>query len=263
LEACRHVRIVTISNPSLTRKEFVQFLARGFKLSAEAARSKTVMLQELEELLVATRARGQSIALVVDEAQALSDELLEEVRLLANIETDEEKLLPLVLAGQPELATRLNERSLRQLKQRVSLRSEIAPLDLSETAAYVASRVRAAGGEPVKLFSREAIRAIHEHSRGIPRTISVICDNALLSGFALGAQPVTQEIVLEVCRDFDFAHGERRRPRAATQRAHEATEAGSSPEESDAAAWTSEKSTAPLEPDTIRAPQRRFSLLGL
>ena len=203
-DVCRHVRTIHINNPALTRAEFVDILARGFNLSEEAAHSKSALLRELELVLKETRARGEIVALVVDEAQALSDELLEEVRLLANIETAEEKLLPLVLAGQPELAARLNEVHLRQLKQRVSLRCEIEGLDLSEAAAYIASRIRAAGGEPHRLFSRQAIVLIHERSRGVPRTISVICDNALLSGFALGTHPVTRDIVAEVCRDFDL-----------------------------------------------------------
>lgn len=204
-DMCRHVRTVYINNPALKRDEFVELLARSFELSEGAAKSKTVMLAELEAVLKGCRQRGDAVALVVDEAQALSDELLEEVRLLANIETAEEKLLPLVLAGQPELAARLNQTHLRQLKQRVSLRCEIEPLDLSETAAYVAARIRAAGGEPLKLFTREAVSLIHQRSRGVPRTISVICDNTLLSGFALGIQPVTRAVVSEVCRDFDFS----------------------------------------------------------
>jgi general secretion pathway protein A len=139
---------------------------------------------------------------VVDEAQSLSTELLEEIRLLANIETSSERLLPLVLAGQPELSARLEESNLRQLKQRVALRCEIAPFELSETAAYIASRIRTAGGVPSKLFTREGVSLIHEHSGGIPRTVSVICDNALVSGMALERQPVDRAIVLEVCRDF-------------------------------------------------------------
>lgn len=209
-ESCSHVRSININNPALKRDEFVELLARDFALSPEAARSKTAMLHELQSVLTAARARGESIALVVDEAQALSDELLEEIRLLANIETSEKKLLPLVLAGQPELAARLNSTQLRQLKQRVSLRCEIQPLDLSESAAYVASRIRAAGGEPFRLFSREAITVIHQAARGVPRTISVICDNTLLNGFALSQQPVTRDLVLEVCRDFDLGYGEGR-----------------------------------------------------
>ena len=139
---------------------------------------------------------------VVDEAQTLSIELLEEIRLLANIETADEKLLPLVLAGQPELGARLEDSSLRQLKQRVALRCEIEPFQLSETAAYIATRIKVAGGVPSKLFTREGVSLIHAHSGGIPRIISVICDNALVSGMALERQPVDGSVVLEVCRDF-------------------------------------------------------------
>jgi type II secretory pathway predicted ATPase ExeA len=203
-DACRHVRCVNLNNPALTRSEFIQMLATQFELTEEASRSKAVMLRELETILRERRAAGEHTALVVDEAQSLSGELLEEVRLLANIETATEKLLPLVLAGQPELAARLNDPSLRQLKQRVALRCEITAFELAETAAYIASRIRMAGGEASRLFTREAVMLIHEHSRGIPRTISVMCDNALLGGLALARQPVDRQIVDEVCRDFDL-----------------------------------------------------------
>ena len=145
---------------------------------------------------------GETTALVIDEAQSISSEILEEIRLLANIETPTEKLLPLVLAGQPELAQRLEDPNLRQLKQRVALRCEIRPFDLSETATYIMARIRTAGGEPSRLFTRQAVAVIHEHSRGIPRTVSVMCDNALVTGFAMGRQPVDRAILLEVSKDF-------------------------------------------------------------
>jgi len=150
------------------------------------------------------RSRGEITALVVDEAQSLSTDLLEEIRLLANIETSAEKLFPLVLVGQPALAARLDEYALRQFKQRVTLRCEITPLNLWETAGYIASRVEKAGGTAGRLFTREAVVLIHRYSGGIPRTVSVICDNALLHGLALGRQPVEQNMILEVCRDFAF-----------------------------------------------------------
>jgi general secretion pathway protein A len=208
-ERCQHVRTVYLNNPALTRQEFVEMLARRFELSPEAAHSKAVLLGELEAALHARRAHGEITALVIDEAQTLSHELLEEVRLLANIETSTEKLLPLVLAGQPELSDRLEDVGLRQLKQRVALRCTIAPFELAETASYIAHRIRIAGGEAARAFTRESVTLIHEHSRGIPRTISVMCDNALVSGFALNRQPVDREVVLEVARDFQL-----RRPAA-------------------------------------------------
>jgi general secretion pathway protein A len=209
-ERCRSVKCVYLNNPALTREEFVETLARRFDLSSRASTSKATLLAELEPVLRERRAAGEINALVIDEAQSLSLELMEEVRLLANIETTTEKLLPLVLAGQPELAVRLNDPALRQLKQRVALRCELLPLDLNETAAYVATRIRFAGGEAMRLFTREAVTLIHEYSGGIPRTISVICDNALVSGMAVGRQPVDRALVLEVVRDFDLQHAEHR-----------------------------------------------------
>ena len=178
-------------------------LAERFEFGSDAAASKAVLLQRLEAVLFDRRSRGEITALVVDEAQSLSRELLEEIRLLANIETTTTKLLPLVLAGQPELAERLNDPSLRQLKQRIALRCTIKTFELQETAAYIASRVRVAGGDPVRLFTRDAVVEIHAHSRGIPRTVSVLCDNALMNGLALGRKPVGKDIVAEVCRDFE------------------------------------------------------------
>ncbi|MGB7217611.1 MAG: AAA family ATPase [Vicinamibacterales bacterium] len=206
-DRCLGVRTVLLSNPRLTRAEFVETLATQFELGARAGQSKASLLEALEAVLRERRRRGEITALVVDEAQSLSYELLEEIRLLANMETPTEKLLPLVLAGQPELTTRLNDPELRQLKQRVALRCQIGPLSLPETAAYISSRIRTAGGETTRLFTREAVTLIHEHSHGIPRTISVICDNALVHGFAVSKQPVTRELVLDVCRDFDLRGG--------------------------------------------------------
>jgi type II secretory pathway predicted ATPase ExeA len=196
--------VVYLNNPALTRSEFIEFLAAGFALSGDAAKSKTRCLTELTDLLARRHAAGMMSALVIDEAQCLADELLEEVRLLANIESASEKLLSIVLAGQPELADRLNHAALRQLKQRIGLRCALLPLHLPETAAYIAGRVRIAGGDAATIFSPDAVQTIHHHAGGIPRTISVICENALVAGFALDRRPVDRAVVAEVCRDFDF-----------------------------------------------------------
>jgi general secretion pathway protein A len=201
-ERCRHVRAVYLNNPAMTRGEFLEVLARSLRLSSRAARSKAVFLEELERVVHEGRAGGQITALVVDEAQSLTTDLLEEIRLLGNMETAAEKLLPLVLVGQPALAMRLEEHELRQLKQRVALRCAIVPFSLPETAAYIAMRIKTVGGAASRLFTRDAVMLIHAYSAGIPRTISVICDNALVHGLALGRQPVGQEIIKDVCRDF-------------------------------------------------------------
>jgi general secretion pathway protein A len=195
---------VHLHNPALTRSEFVQMLAAQFALSERARTSKTDLLLELERLLRTRRDAGETTVLIVDEAQSLPLELLEEVRLLTNIETNDEKLLSLVIAGQPELSGRLNQQSLRQLKQRVGLRCELRPLTVRESAAYIASRIAIAGGVPSQLFTREAVELIHEYSRGIPRTINVIADNTLLNGFATEQRTVTRQLVYEVRGDFDL-----------------------------------------------------------
>jgi general secretion pathway protein A len=200
----RNIRTVYLANPTLDRREFVEYLARGFGLSTEAHASKASLLVELEQTLAGLRRADVSVALIIDEAQSLPYELLEEVRLLANIESDVDKLLPVVLVGQPELADRLNERALRQLKQRVALRCRLDSLEMHHTAAYIAHRLTLAGGDPASIFSREAVIAIHARSRGIPRLVNVVCDNALLTGFALERRPIESDVIQEVGDDFDL-----------------------------------------------------------
>jgi len=198
------VHCIQIQNPALTRTEFVELLATRFNLSARARESKGSFLVELEALLRRRRDNGEWTVVVMDEAQSLPLELLEEVRLLANMEANGEMLLSVILAGQPELADRLNETSLRQLKQRVALRCALQPLTILETCAYLTGRIRAAGGVGAQTFTREAVLLIHERAKGIPRTVSVIADNALLTGFAAEQRPVGTKIILEVCRDLDL-----------------------------------------------------------
>jgi general secretion pathway protein A len=202
-----NVLVAYVNNPTLTRGEFLEYLADGFGLSTGAGTSKSRFLTELTAKVLERHAEGLVTGLLVDEAQSLSNELLEEIRLLANIDTPSEKVFPVVLVGQPELAERLNQPNLRQIKQRISLRCNLGPLDARETAGYIAGRVQIAGGSSAHLFTRESLRAIFEGSRGIPRLINVICDNVLLAGFAANRKPITHEIVEETCRDFDLGPG--------------------------------------------------------
>ena len=197
-----------LNNPTLTRQEFYEFLVNGFGLHQQVALSKTVFLRELERALQLRRDAGCLTALIVDEAQAMPTELLEEIRLLANLGSTTTRLLSVALSGQPELASRLNDPVLRSLKQRVALRTTIPPFTVRETAGYVAKRIRVSGGDPASIFSREAIEAVHRSSRGIPRTMSVLCDNALVTAFAIRVRPVTPEIVAEACADLDLDGGD-------------------------------------------------------
>lgn len=196
--------VAYLNNPTLSAAEFIAYLAPAFGLSREAATSKATFLIELNRTVTDRHQAGGLTALIVDEAQNLPDQLLEEIRLLANIETGSDKLLQIVLTGQPELGTRLNQTSLRQLKQRVALRCVLNPLDKTETGAYIAARIWIASASDLTLFTQDAIDLIYEASRGIPRTISVICDNALVAGFAGSELPVGRDTVLEVCHDFDL-----------------------------------------------------------
>jgi type II secretory pathway predicted ATPase ExeA len=206
-QATSRVHSVHLHNPALTRNEFVEMLAARFELSDEARRSKTALLLEMESLLHKRYETQEATVLIVDEAQSLSTELLEEIRLLVNIETNDEKLLTLIIAGQPELGSKLDDASLRQLKQRIALRCELRPLTLHETLVYLAGRIRAAGGVTSRIFTREAATLLHQTAAGIPRTINVLADNALLAAFARQQSPVTSQIVAEIIRDFRIDSG--------------------------------------------------------
>ncbi len=194
---CIHIR-----NPRLTRYEFFDELTRELELSPEAAESKTQFLHDFQRVTEEKIGAGGHTVLVIDEAQTVSDDVVEELRLLTNMESDDgDRLLSVVLVGQPEFSDRLDLPELRHLKQRVALRCMLNTLSLQETAAFIATRIRAAGGSPATVFTREAVELIHQASRGVPRVICVLCDNALIGGFALGERPVARGRVAEASRD--------------------------------------------------------------
>ncbi|HVO78682.1 MAG TPA: AAA family ATPase [Candidatus Bathyarchaeia archaeon] len=191
-----------VFNPLLSTIEFFQYIMADLGLQY-SGRSKTEMLLDLNRFLIQRHARGLITALVVDEAQALRPELLEEIRLLTNLETSQQKLLQIVLMGQPELEGVLDSPSLRQLKQRVSLRCQLLPLDEEQTGGYVVSRLQRAGAkaEP-PIFNAEALARIYEYSRGIPRIINTLCENAMVNAFARELHTVTPDMIAEVAADF-------------------------------------------------------------
>jgi type II secretory pathway predicted ATPase ExeA len=196
-----NIRTLYLCNPTLSRATFIEFLAQNFELSHEAHTSAAAFVTELVPVLLRRHQAGGTTVLVLDEAQELPQDLLEEVRLLANIEADASKLLQVVLAGEPDFEARLDESSLRPLRQRIALRCDLKPFDASETAAFIAERIRIAGGDVSGMFSDCAFRAIHRHSRGIPRTICVVCDTALVTAFAQDCRLIDGAAVNQLCRD--------------------------------------------------------------
>jgi len=191
-----------VYNPMLSVLEFLSHVLTDLRVPSSAI-SKSEMLSRLNNFLVARAQRGQITALVVDEAQLLSWELLEEIRLLTNLETSEYKLLQIVLAGQPELDGKLDSHELRQLKQRIGLRCSLEPLKLKELSGYIYRRLELAGANSQGngIFSDEAIDSIYLLSRGIPRLVNIICDNSMISGYGTQTKQITPDIIHSVAMD--------------------------------------------------------------
>jgi general secretion pathway protein A len=190
-------------NGRLSPLEFLQYIVADFGHSS-AGKNKGELLMEFGRFVAERGAQKQTTILIVDEAHHLPEEILEEIRLLTNLEMAEQKLLQIILVGQPELDRKLDGYNLRQLKQRIALRSYLGPLDIEETAGYIEHRLKTAGldatHEPI--FTTEAIAAVHRFSRGLPRLINTICENSLVSAYARQSRVVTPEIVEDVSMDF-------------------------------------------------------------
>jgi general secretion pathway protein A len=192
-----------IVNPTLTPSEFLEatLMDFGFQKIPESKAQRIAMLQKF---LWAGHREGKIGALIVDEAHKLSMEVIEEIRLLGNFESANEKLLQIVLVGQSELDDLLNQESLRQFKQRISMRLTIEPLAEPEIGQYIQHRwLKAGGGEAP--FAADAIALIGRASQGVPRVVNVLCDNALMLAFGEQASTVEQQHVLAVCRELQFA----------------------------------------------------------
>jgi general secretion pathway protein A len=165
---------------------------------------KSQVLLRLNHWLLERYKAGEPAVLIIDEAQNLSHQVLEEIRLLTNLETSTEKLLQIVLAGQPELEVKLAQPQLRQLRQRITLRSKTMPLSLEETAGYIQERLRIAGATDSNIFSPEAIEAVHRLARGIPRVTNLLCEHSLINSFVEQHKSVRRETVEEVAKEFQL-----------------------------------------------------------
>jgi general secretion pathway protein A len=198
------VQAAYLFNTVLGVEDFFTYLFDELELPRVEPFRKSVALHRLNQHLIERLGRGLQTLLIIDEAHNLSVELLEEIRLLSNLETPQSKLLQIVLVGQPELDEKLNRPDLRQLRQRMELRYRIRRLSVDETAEYVRERLLIAGHETGDLFTRAALRGVHRFTRGIPRMVNVLCDNALLGAFSRESLRVSGAMVREAAQELGF-----------------------------------------------------------
>jgi general secretion pathway protein A len=203
LKDSQDIAYAYIFNGRLSPAEFLQYILADFGLPT-SGKNKSELLLDLGQFLVTRGSKGLTTVLIIDEAHHLSEDILEEIRLLSNLETVDDKLLQIVLVGQPELDEKLDTLGLRQLKQRIALRSRLAPLDLADTRQYVEKRLQIAGADPGRepIFPSETIAALYCRSKGLPRLINTICENALIIAYAQQDHVVTPKIIEDVAREF-------------------------------------------------------------
>jgi len=213
LEWLRLQQVATafVFNSRLNVPQFLDYMMADFGIPCDSKAKSQILLRLYNWLLDRYRA-GETAVLIVDEAQNLTDEVLEEIRMLTNLETFTEKLLQIVLVGQPELEQKLKQPQLRQLRQRLTLRAKTHALTLDETKAYVQQRLRIAGSNGQQIFDPEALVAIHRYATGIPRVINLVCEHCLVSAFVDQQKVIGPTVVDAVARDFDL--GESNAPAA-------------------------------------------------
>ena len=202
------VRTALLFNPQLTTVELLQSINQDFGLKGEG-QTKKALLDELNRFLLDLLAQGGNALLIIDEAQLLTPECLEEIRLLSNLETDQSKLIQILLIGQPELKETLSKHELRQLRQRISILYEIEPLDREEVAAYIQSRIEVAGGKEKVAFAPKAFDRIYAFSKGFPRLINIVADQALLAAYVANTTFISDTIVQQAVEELkkgDAAH---------------------------------------------------------
>jgi type II secretory pathway predicted ATPase ExeA len=208
LEWLRLQQVATafIFNSRLNTTQFLDYMMADFGIPSDSKAKSQILLRLYNWLLDRYRA-GETAVLIVDEAQNLTEEVLEEIRMLTNLETFTEKLLQIVLVGQPELEQKLKQPQLRQLRQRLTLRAKTHALTLEETKAYIQQRLRIAGSSGQQIFDPDAVVAIHRYSNGIPRVVNLLCEHCLVSAFVDQQKVIGPAVVEFVARDFDLADG--------------------------------------------------------
>ncbi len=208
LEGNNHTKAAFLFNPKLTVDDFIQYILKDLGVRVQG-QTKGEHLHNLHRYLLNACRKDERVVVIVDEAHGLNPELLEEIRLLSNLETSKSKLLQIVLVGQPELDETLARPEFRQLRQRINLRYHLPPFSGKETKQYIEKRLRVAGAQGA-IFTEKAIKEIYLKSGGIPRLINILCDNALLNGFALDRKTVDERSIKEVAKDLRLGKKSRR-----------------------------------------------------
>ena len=199
----RRARTAFLFNSRMNTNQLFDFILAEFDISCES-RSKSQQLMKLNHWLLDRYRAGETVVLILDEAQNLTFPVLEEVRLLTNLETATDKLLQIVLSGQPELEDKLKLPELRQLRQRIMLRCKTAPLTKEQTHDYILKRLKIAGAGEQPIFSPEAMDAVHIYSLGIPRVVNLLCEHSLVNSYVDQQRPIKSKIVEEVAREFQL-----------------------------------------------------------
>jgi len=198
----KSVETAIILNPALTGTQLLKAMLNDFGLEARS-RDRLGCIESLNRFLLERTRSGCNVALFIDEAQDLSPDLMEQVRLLSNLETDQHKLIQIILCGQPELKQRLERPDLRQLKQRITIRYHIPPLSVEDTGQYIRHRLTVAGAEDADLFDPSAVREVHAYAMGCPRMINALCDTSLLAGYATELRRLNAKCVRQAIRELE------------------------------------------------------------
>ena len=198
-----NTRVAVVTNTHLTGRELIAEILEEFEIEYKGG-SKQKLVSHLNAYLIQQLSQDNNVVLIIDEAQNLTPNVLEEVRMLSNLETEKEKLIQIVLMGQPQLKSKLENPKLEQFKQRIVVYHHITPLTKEETEHYIRHRLGVANPNAQETFSQAALEVIYKYSRGIPRLINILCDSALLSGYVYEMRQINAEVIHEVAKERDF-----------------------------------------------------------
>jgi type II secretory pathway predicted ATPase ExeA len=212
----RPARTAFLFNSRMNSNQLFDFILAEFDIACDS-KSKSQQLMKLNHWLLERYRMGETVALIIDEAQNLTYPVLEEIRLLTNLETSTDKLLQIVLSGQPELEDKLRLPQLRQLRQRIMLRCRTTPLSHEQTKEYIVERLKIAGAAGEPIFSPQAVDTVHLYSLGIPRVINLLCEHSLVNAFAEQQRPIQPKIVEDVAREFQLDEVEPIAPNGASR----------------------------------------------